>query len=85
MNWDWKTSFKMNIFKIIGHNVIEYSWLGGWYIALEGDPKFWIIGISGAIIIHFIVFNVLDLFHDIHHHHSHDRGHANHGKDHLAN
>ena len=36
--------------------------------ALEGDPQFWIIGIAGAVTIHFIVFNILDIFHD---HHSH--------------
>jgi len=78
MKWDWRKSFKLNALKIIGHNAIEYSWLGGWYIALEGDPIFWPIGIAGAVAIHFVVFNILDIFHDHHHHHHGKKGHANH-------
>lgn len=70
MHWNWKESFKLNAAKIIGHNAIEYSWLGSWYIALEGDPSFWIVGIVGAVVIHFVVFNILDVFHD-HHTHKH--------------
>jgi len=79
MKWDWRKSFKLNSAKILGHHAIEYSWLGGWYLALEGDPIFWPIGITGAIVIHFVVFNIFDIFHDHHHHHKGDtEGHAHH-------
>jgi len=79
MKWDWRKSFKLNSAKILGHNAIEYSWIGGWYIALEGDPMFWPIGIAGAVAIHFVVFNILDIFHDHHHHHwNKTKGHAHH-------
>ena len=64
----WKHRFTLafqnrNWKKIILHDFVEYSWLGGWYLALEGDPIFWPIGIAGALIIHFVVFEALDALH----------------------
>jgi len=60
-NHRFKTALRnKNWKKITAHQLVEYSWLGGWYIALEGDPMFWPIGIAGAVIIHFIVFEAID-------------------------
>ena len=73
----WKHRFETalrnkNWKKILLHDMVEYSWLGGWYIALEGDPSFWIIGVTGALVIHFIVFEAIDALHEkIKHTHKH--------------
>lgn len=42
------------------HQAVEYSAIGSIYIALEGDPIFWPIGIATALSIHFIVFEAID-------------------------
>jgi hypothetical protein len=65
MHHVWKDRFKTalknkNWKKILSHEVIEYSWLGSWIMALEGSPESWIIGISGAFVIHMIVFEAID-------------------------
>lgn len=65
----WKERFKKGLSnknwkKILSHEIVEYSWLGGWYIALEGRPESWIIGISGAFIIHLVVFELVDSLHE---------------------
>jgi len=79
MNWNWKTHIKLNIAKLVSHMAIEYSALGAWYIALEGDPYFWFYGIFTGLLIHFIVFTKIDFLHELHHHHQDKkRGHENH-------
>lgn len=83
MNWNWKIHFKKNIYKVTFHIIFEYSALAGWYIALEGDPVFWPLGIVSAFIIHVIVFTKIDFLHELHHHHSKGKGHEHHGKGHL--
>lgn len=78
MNWNWKSHVKMNSLKILAHMSIEYSAIGAWYIALEGNPNFWFYGIGTAIIVHLIVFTKLDFLHELHHHHNNNKGHSNH-------
>ena len=85
MNWNWKKDFKRNIIKVGFHIGFEYTILASWYIALEGDPIFWPIGIASAFIIHVIVFTKIDFLHELHHHHkqsfktlSHDCQHGEH-------
>ena len=59
--------------------MIEYSAIGAWYIALEGNPQFWIWGILSAVFIHLVVFTKIDFLHDLHHHHKGlKEGHENH-------
>ena len=69
MKWNWRKSFKLNSAKTGSHILLETSVLGAWYIALEGDPIFWPIGVASAFILHVFVFNIVDLLHDHHHHH----------------
>jgi hypothetical protein len=78
MNWDWKDHVKKNIYKIIAHIGFEYTSLAAWYMVLEGDPIFWPIGILSAFCIHLIIFTKIDFLHELHHHHSKKKGHANH-------
>ncbi len=68
MHWNWKESIAKNSVKTGSHILLEASVLGAWYIALEGDPTFWIFGILSAFALHVGVFNVIDFFHD---HHTH--------------
>lgn len=61
----WKHRFETalrnkNWKKILLHEVIEWTWLGSWLLALEQSSEAWIIGISGAVIIHFVVFEAVD-------------------------
>lgn len=68
MHHTWKHRFKSalknkNWKKILLHEGIEYSWLGAWIATLEGSPESWIIGISGAFIIHMVVFEAIDALH----------------------
>ena len=79
MNWDWQTNFKKNVYKVLFHIIFEYSAIASWYIALEGDPKFWFFGIATAFVIHVIVFTKIDFLHELHHHHTNKKGHENHG------
>ena len=85
MNWDWRTSIKMNSIKVGFHILFESSILATWYLILEGDPVFWPVGIASAFLIHVIVFTKLDLLHELHHHHSSSKGHSNHSTGHLKN
>lgn len=79
MNWNWKTHFKKNVYKVLFHIAFEYTALASWYIALEGDPNFWWCGILTAFVIHVVVFTKIDLLHELHHHHLHsNKGHENH-------
>jgi len=68
MHWNWKESIAKNSLKTGSHIMLEASVLGAWYIALEGDPTFWIFGILSAFGLHVGMFNVIDFFHD---HHTH--------------
>ena len=68
MHWNWKESIAKNSLKTGSHILLEASILGAWYIALEGDPTFWIFGILSAFALHVGMFNVIDFFHD---HHTH--------------
>jgi len=68
MHHTWKHRFQTamknrNWKKILAHELVEYSWLGSWLVALEGSPVSWIIGIGGAIIIHLVVFEAIDAIH----------------------
>jgi len=68
MHHTWKHRFQTalrnkNWKKILAHEFVEYTWLGAWIIALEGEPLGWIIGISGAFIIHLVVFEAIDAIH----------------------
>jgi hypothetical protein len=68
MHHTWKHRFKTALLnknwkKILFHELIELSWLGSWISYLEGSPESWIIGISGAVIIHFVVFEAIDALH----------------------
>ena len=82
MNWNWKKDFRKNALKILAHQLIEYSVLGSVYIALEGDPIFWPVGITIAVVIHIIVFTKIDFLHQLHHHHKNNKeGHTHHTQD----
>ena len=64
----WKERFKTalrnkNWKKITIHEIIEWSWVGAWLHTLEYSSEGWIIGIGGAIMIHFIVFEAIDALH----------------------
>jgi len=78
MNWEWKRDFHKNWQKILSHMIIEWSALGAWYIALEGSAVFWPVGIATAFAVHMIAFQMLDLFHEKHHHHGSNKGHSHH-------
>ena len=78
MNWNWQKSFKLNGYKLLSHMGIEYSAIGAFYIALEGDPTFWIYGIAAGLTVHLIVFTKIDFLHELHHHHRGKKGHADH-------
>ena len=78
MNWNWKKDLKRNMAKILAHIGVEYTALASWYIALEGDPIFWPIGIATAFAVHLFIFQKIDFLHELHHHHKNKRGHANH-------
>jgi hypothetical protein len=78
MNWDWKKYVKKNSYKILAHQLVEYSVLGTVYIAMEGDPIFWPIGIILGSAIHLLIFTKIDFLHQLHHHHSKKKGHSNH-------
>lgn len=68
----------------MAHQAIEYSILGSIYIALEGDPIFWPIGIVVGSLIHVLVFTKIDFLHQLHHHHfENKKGHANHKQESL--
>ncbi len=84
MNWEWKRDFHKNWQKILSHMLIEWSALGAWYIALEGDVVFWPVGIATAFAVHLIVFQMLDVLHEKHHHHEHvKQGHAHHRSEYI--
>jgi len=68
MHWNWKENFHRNWQKILAHMGLEYSTLGLWYIALEGDPIFWPFGIATAFTLHMVIFHIIDIFHEHHHH-----------------
>jgi hypothetical protein len=78
MNWKWKQHFIRNTYKVGFHILFEASILAGWYIALEGDPYFWPLGILSAFIIHVLIFTKIDLLHEYHHHHNGKKGHQDH-------
>jgi hypothetical protein len=64
----WKDRFKTalhnkNWKKVVIHEILELAWLGSWVTSLEGSLEGWIIGISGAVIIHFVVFEAIDALH----------------------
>ena len=60
MNWNWKKYIRKNSYKILAHQFIEYSILGSVYIGMEGDPKFWVVGILLGSFIHLVVFTKID-------------------------
>jgi len=78
MKWQWKKNFHKNWQKILAHMSLEYSAIGAWYIALEGDPIFWPIGIATAFGIHMIAFHIIDILHEHHHHHKDGTTHDDH-------
>ena len=79
MRWNWKRHVKKNFYKIIAHQLMEYSVIGSIWIALEGDPIFWPIGITVGTLIHVFVFTKIDFLHQLHHHHKGlKEGHADH-------
>lgn len=78
MNWNWKKSFRLNSYKAGLHILFESSILAAWYVALEGDPIFWPLGIASAFIIHVLLFTKIDFLHELHHHHNGNKGHADH-------
>lgn len=63
MNWNWKKYIRKNSYKILAHQFIEYSILGSVYIGMEGDPKFWVVGILLGSFIHLVVFTKIDFLH----------------------
>lgn len=79
MNWNWRYYVRKNFYKIIAHQLLEYSVIGGVWIAFEGDPIFWPIGIALGTLVHVVVFTKIDFLHEWHHHHNgKKRGHADH-------
>ena len=80
-NWRWKEHFTKNVIKVGFHIIFEASVLAAWYIALEGDPIFWPLGVASSFFIHVLVFTKIDLLHELHHHHSGKKGHSDHKAD----
>ncbi len=54
-NKNWK--------KITLHELVEYAFLGTFVTYFQGSWEGWLIGISGAFIIHMVVFEAIDAIH----------------------
>jgi hypothetical protein len=64
----WKHRLKIalhnkNWKKVIIHEILELAWLGSWVTSMEGSWQGWAVGISGVVIIHFVVFETIDAMH----------------------
>jgi hypothetical protein len=55
-NKNWK--------KITLHEIVEYAFLGSLVTYFQGSWEGWLIGISGAFIIHMVLFEALDAVHN---------------------
>ena len=65
MNHTWTHRFKTAIHnknwkKITLHELVEYAWVGSWVTYWMGSWEGWLIGLTGAFVIHMIVFEAID-------------------------